>query len=234
MSKQEKWQAIPHAEGFEVSNMGRCRSIDTGKPRIIKPTVERKGTNQPRLRCMLNRQAKHGWAKNVYLQREVAKAFCNIHDGRVVFKDGDYTNCAASNLCSSWKENPKNIAAAQQFTTPLGKRLAAFIAGDDSALDSDLKHWAPGFIGRLGWQLNVSHAVAEEAVWGGFFTAMRRARLGYINSERNIPAYFFIACRNEMKQIRRKESHYVSEWIMTAVGELSQLDRLVLMGAPAL
>lgn len=64
---QEIWKSIPGYEGYEVSNMGQVRSFrGLGRPRILKPSVNRDGYTMVHL---------SGSTSPVFIHRLVMLAF---------------------------------------------------------------------------------------------------------------------------------------------------------------
>ena len=90
----ETWKAIAEYEGlYEVSDMGRVKSLKFGNERILKPRKDAWGYLQVGL-------YKDGKSKNSKVHRLVAKAFIPNPQGleTVNHKDEDKTNNFASNL----------------------------------------------------------------------------------------------------------------------------------------
>lgn len=109
MTQKERWKIarqIADGQRFAVSSFGRVLDLATGK--LHKPTRLRSG--------FLVIRARYGQTrKNVSLHRLVAKAFLK---GKptfpVVFKDGNRSNCAVSNL--QWAHGDKKIIRYRKLT----------------------------------------------------------------------------------------------------------------------
>ncbi|MDW5266924.1 MULTISPECIES: HNH endonuclease [Acidobacteriaceae] len=109
MTANERWKTIRQiGEGqrFAVSSLGRVLDLTTGK--LHKPTRLSSG--------LLIVRDRHGEIrKNFTLHRLVAKAFLR---GKptfpVIFKDGDRSNCAVSNL--EWAHGDKKIIRYRKLT----------------------------------------------------------------------------------------------------------------------
>ena len=105
---KERWADIPGCTGYQVSNLGRIRNLQTrgGRllvpPRILKPLFTRKGY------CRVSLPFKDG-RKSAQIHRLVAYAFCdgygpNLHASHL---DGNPANNEASNL--KWCTPSENI-----------------------------------------------------------------------------------------------------------------------------
>ena len=106
---EEIWKPIEGYEGFyEVSNMGRVRSVNriinlkgkrAGQTRVYEGRELKPLCSQEHL---LIRLQKEGQKENIGLGRLVANHFVDgfKESGRIYvrYKDGNYQNCAASNL----------------------------------------------------------------------------------------------------------------------------------------
>lgn len=109
MTTKERWKTvrqIGEGQRFAVSSLGRVLDLTTGK--LHKPTRLSSG--------LLIVRARHGdLRKNFTLHRLVAKAFLS---GKptfpVIFKDGDRSNCAVSNL--EWAHGDKKIIRYRKLT----------------------------------------------------------------------------------------------------------------------
>lgn len=102
----ELWKSIEGTNGLiAVSSEGRVLSLLSGKPRILKTTVDSKGYH--RIRVTIERDK-----KSFKLHREVAKAFIpNINNlPQVNHKDGNKNNNSVSNL--EWVTNRENALHA--------------------------------------------------------------------------------------------------------------------------
>lgn len=94
----EDWVDIEEFENkYKVSINGEIRSenyLNTGKPKILKPKVNKQGI----LEITLNKNDKHHYKT---VARLVYESFMKVKLGRndvLIYKDGDKTNCALSNL----------------------------------------------------------------------------------------------------------------------------------------
>ena len=99
----ETWKAIAEYEGlYEVSDMGRVKSLKYGKENILKPQNNTWGYLQVCLR-------KDGHTKQLLVHRLVAKAFIPNPQGleTVNHKDEVKTNNTVSNL--EWMSKKDNI-----------------------------------------------------------------------------------------------------------------------------
>ena len=99
----ETWKAIAGFEGlYEVSNLGRVKSLKFGKERILKPCKSTGGYLQV---CL----CKDGKAKQSNVHRLVAEAFIQNPNNleTVNHKDEVKTNNVASNL--EWMSQKDNI-----------------------------------------------------------------------------------------------------------------------------
>ena len=120
---KEEWRNIEGYEGkYEVSNRGNMKSLNynhTGKEKIMKPQKNRDGYL---IICLW----KDGKAKNYYVHRLVAAAFCDNPHGfkEVNHIDEDKTNNCADNLefCSkSYNNNygTRNKRIAEKRSKPV-------------------------------------------------------------------------------------------------------------------
>lgn len=91
---QEIWKDIEGYEGcYQVSNLGRVKSLKFGKEKILTPTINSRGYYHTCLR-------KDGRSVTVYIHRIVAKAFLPNPDNLPLInhKDEDKTNNRVDNL----------------------------------------------------------------------------------------------------------------------------------------
>ena len=123
MEEKEIWKDIEGFEGmYQISNRGNVKSLNynkTGKERILKPNKVSHGYLQVQLH-------QDGKAKNYYVHRLVAAAFCDNPHGfkEVNHIDEDKTNNCADNLefCSkSYNNNygTRNKRIAEKRSKPV-------------------------------------------------------------------------------------------------------------------
>ena len=127
---EELWKETPYPN-YEVSNLGRVRSVATGQfghaikePRVHKPFSSGKGYQRAML-CIEGKQ------KNVSLAKLVAIAFIGeAPEGKpiVTYEDGNRANCTVDNLFYASKEE------VGRFTSERNYRLH----GDNSRLGKEL------------------------------------------------------------------------------------------------
>ena len=142
--KNENWQPVKGYEGlYEVSDLGRVKSLKYGKERILKTIENTRG-------YLLVNLCKDGHAKSVLIHRLVATAFIsNPHNLETVnHKDEVKTNNTVTNLeWMSVKDNlnygtrnkrageaiskaninhPKKSKVVQMFNKQTGELLATF------------------------------------------------------------------------------------------------------------
>lgn len=126
---QEIWKPVAGFEGsYEVSNLGKVRSLDIripcrgGKTRLRKGRILRCrfGSDGYNYACL----SADGIYKNHKIARLVAMAFCSKEDGKDIVNhvDGDKTNDLSSNL--EWTDMSGNIIHA--YTTGLRPRKSHF------------------------------------------------------------------------------------------------------------
>ena len=109
----ETWKTIPGWPSYEVSDLGRVRSLErkvtkrngatiTVKPRVLKPIRNKKGY------VLIRTYDTHGRNKMITVHRLVAQAFLDNPLGRreVNHLDGCKENCAATNL--EWTDSSGN------------------------------------------------------------------------------------------------------------------------------
>lgn len=105
MLNVENWRPVPEFAGYEVSDLGRVRSVKTGavlKPYIMKNGYHTVGLYSPKP------PGKH----TMLVHRAVALAWVEGDNSLTVnHEDGDKSNNAASNL--SWMTQAANLAHAR-------------------------------------------------------------------------------------------------------------------------
>lgn len=89
----EQWRSIPGYEDYEVSNLGRVRSLKPHSACIMKPSFDAKGYG----RLVLSMR---GVGITHKVHRLVAQAFCERKEGKNMIRhlDGNSRNNAATNL----------------------------------------------------------------------------------------------------------------------------------------
>lgn len=110
---EEAWRAVPGFPGYEVSDRGRVRSLQRGRPRILRPDRGNRG----HLRVTLYR----GGQRHV---RWVHQLVLLAHEGEpiVLHADDDPTNNALGNL--RWGTRTENAAdAVRNGRRPRGERI---------------------------------------------------------------------------------------------------------------
>ena len=121
----ETWKAIAGFEGlYEVSNLGRVKSLKFGQEKILKPWEDTYG-------YLLVSLSKDGHRKTLKVHRLVAKAFIQNPNnlGTVNHKDEVKTNNVASNLEWMSRADNKRYSAnksVQMFDKSTGELLATF------------------------------------------------------------------------------------------------------------
>lgn len=143
MTTREHWKTVRQigaGQRFAISSLGRVLDLATGK--LHKPTRQQSG--------FLIIRARYGQTrKNVTLHRLVAKAFLR---GKptfpVVFKDGDRSNCAVSNL--QWAHGDKKIIRYRKLT--------------DVDVRSIRQQWPGMTQGELAKELSVCRQTISEVV----------------------------------------------------------------------
>ena len=128
----EHWKPIASYEGlYEVSDLGRVKSLKYGKEKILKPGKDRGGYLHVDL-------CKDGHAKSVLIHRLVATAFISNPSNleTINHKDEVKTNNVASNL--EWMSMKDNInysqaRQVQMFDKSTGELLATFPSTREAA-----------------------------------------------------------------------------------------------------
>ena len=121
----ETWKAIADYEGiYEVSDLGRVKSLCYGRERILKLADDRRGYFSVQL-------CKDGKRKTMLVHRLVAEAFIQNPNNleTVNHKDEDKTNNVASNLEWMTRADNKRYSAnklVQMFDKKTGELLATF------------------------------------------------------------------------------------------------------------
>lgn len=229
----ELWADIEEAEGYQVSNMGRVKSL-VGRGQLITPQKEhRKHMQNPYYRVYLDRRATRGWVKFLYVHIEVAKAFLpNPHnDKRIVFKDGNSLNCKADNLAWFWEEPPVYREKLAQFrasvTSDLGRKVLAFIDGNDQALNPFIMQHTPRLKRKLRYRFgSVCGTMLEEAVHLAFSKGLRDIKRGLLVADDNIPGWFNTIAKNTLIMELRKDRNLLSEWGYADGEEYSRFDSI--------
>ena len=90
---KEEWRDIVGYENYQVSNLGRLKSLKYGKERILKPQKDK-------YKYSIVSLCKQGKVKTYKVHRLVAQAFIDNPNNlpQVNHKDEDKTNNASSNL----------------------------------------------------------------------------------------------------------------------------------------
>ena len=106
---QEEWKIIEKYPNYMISNLGRIKSLNyhrTGKEQILKQNINGRGYNYVNISCK-------GKYKNIFIHREVAKAFLHndkIENTDVNHIDGNKQNNCVNNL--EWCTRSENILHA--------------------------------------------------------------------------------------------------------------------------
>ena len=139
----EKWKQIAGYEGlYEVSNLGRVRSLWFGKTRVLKPGKLRNG-------YLFVTLCKDGKRKHLLVHRLVAGAFVpNPRNLETVnHKDEDKTNNAASNI--EWLSRADNVAyscpqfaerGVRMFDKSTGELLDTFPSTIEAERQTGISH----------------------------------------------------------------------------------------------
>ena len=139
----ETWKEIAGYEGlYEVSDMGRVKSLWYGKEKILKPGKNKGGYLHVDL-------YKDGHVKTVNVHRLVAEAFIPNSQGleTVNHKDEVKTNNVASNL--EWMTRGDNVAysqphlakrSVQMFDQSPGELLATFPSTHEAERATGIDH----------------------------------------------------------------------------------------------
>jgi hypothetical protein len=232
----ELWADIEEAEGYQVSNMGRVKSL-VGRGRLIKPQIEQRShMNTAKKRVYLDRRATRGWVKFLYVHLEVAKAFIpNKFDStHTTFKNGDALDCRADNIEWWWENPPVDDDGLIQFRksvhSELGKKVLAFIDGNQMALDSFVmqktdkmrKILQSKFKGTCGDRVN-------EAVHVAFSEGMRDIKRGLLRADTHIENWFLRIAENNLLDEIKKNKHITSQWGFNGNGD--EFDKFDLMAA---
>lgn len=209
----ELWADIEEAEGYQVSSMGRVKSL-VGRGKLITPQIEKRSHMLKAIkRVYLDRRATRGWVKFLYVHLEVAKAFLpNTHgDSRVVFKNGDSLDCRVENLAWFWDEAPvysDNLwAFRQSVCSELGEKVLSFIEGNDNALNDFMLHHTPKMrrylFSRYG--NSVDGTMVDDAIHLTFLKGLRDIRRGLLKSDDNIAGWFNTISHNQvLDEIKKK------------------------------
>lgn len=118
--EEEIWKVIKEYPNYMISNLGRLKSLSyrqTGQEKILKQNINGRGYNYTNI-------SYKGTYKNLFIHREVAKAFL-INDNKkntdVNHKDGNKQNNNVNNL--EWCTRSENILHAFKNNlkkTPVG------------------------------------------------------------------------------------------------------------------
>lgn len=232
----EIWADIEVAEGYQVSNMGRVKSL-VGRGKLITPQIDqRTSKHTPSKRVYLDRRSTRGWVKYLYIHLEVARAFIpNKFDStRTTFKNGNALDCRADNIEWWWENPPVDNDGLIQFRksvhSELGKKVLAFIDGNQQALDSFVmqktdrmrKILQSKFKGVCGDSVN-------EAVHVAFSEGMRDIKRGLLRADTHIENWFIKIAENSLLEDIKKGKHTTSQWGCNGNGD--EFDRFDLMAA---
>lgn len=126
---KEKWRKIPKFPGYEVSNLGRVRSLKGQKKKLMKIRMGSDG--YPRITL----QREDGQKTVCKIHNLVASAFLGPARGRLVrHKDGDRTNPKLSNLAyGSTMDNHKD--KYEHGTHQIGERNSRALLTEEEVLD---------------------------------------------------------------------------------------------------
>lgn len=116
--EKEIWKDIEGYEGlYQVSNLGRVKSLKFGKEKILKPCIAGKGY----LQVML---VKNGTRKHYYVHRLVGVAFIPNPDNlpEVNHISEDKLDCAATNL--EWISHIDNVRHGTAISRGRATRIA--------------------------------------------------------------------------------------------------------------
>ena len=139
----ERWKSIAGYEGlYEVSDLGRVKSLWYGKEKILKPGKTHDGYLQVNL-------YKDGQRKMQLVHRLVAEAFIQNPNNleTVNHKDEVKTNNVASNL--EWMSQTDNVAysrpqlamrSVQMFDKKTGELLATFPSTNEAERVTGIAH----------------------------------------------------------------------------------------------
>ena len=227
----ELWCDIEDAEGFAVSSRGRVKT-NTGIEKLVTPQIEtRKRNHTPRQRVYLDRRAKLGWVKYLYVHVEVAKCFVEnkTDSNKVIFKDGDTLNCEAVNLVWFWDEPPmypENLTLLKETAaTDAGLAVVKFIDGDRSALNSLIISMQPRLRGKLNYMFGQNHQdKIDDAVQYAISEGVQRITRGMLKNDENIPGYFATIAIYKMFDDIKKDAPLVSEFFDHNGSEFSRFD----------
>ena len=135
----ETWKSIAGYEGlYEVSDLGRVKSLKYGKENILKPGKSGMGYRKVGL-------CKDGNLKQLLVHRLVAEAFIQNPHGleTINHKDEDKTNNTVSNL--EWMSQEDNIRysankSVQMFDKKTGELLATFPSTREAERVTGINH----------------------------------------------------------------------------------------------
>lgn len=127
--KKEKWKKIPHFSDYEVSNLGRIRSLKGKKKKLMK--IREGADGYPRITL----QRDDGQKTVCKIHNLVASAFLGSPNGRLVrHKDGDKSNPNLSNLAyGTTMENHED--KYEHGTHQMGEQNSRALLTKDEVLD---------------------------------------------------------------------------------------------------
>lgn len=230
----ELWADIEEAEGYQVSNMGRIKSL-LGRGRLMTPQLEKRSHMKKTLkRVYLDRRATRDWVKFLYIHLEVARAFIpnKFNSFRVIFKNGDTLDCRADNIEWWWDNPPVNNDGLIQFRksvqSELGMKVLGFIDGNQSALDSFVRDSTPKIRQILQSEFKgVCGDSVNEAVCVAFSEGMRDIKRGMLKSDTYIERWFLRIAKNGLLDGLRSKKDIVSQWGVN--GDNEEFDRFEMM-----
>jgi NUMOD4 motif/Sigma-70 region 2 len=140
----EKWEPIKGFEGkYEVSSFGRVKSIQFGGQKILKPHLSR-GGYRVRLGAVAPSSVAH----------LVADAFVSGQPAsrRLLYWDGDKTNCAANNIHwysrYSYQQGSKTLKEQERIGRD-ARLVTQYMAGDNEAFERLVEP----YLGKVFWHI---------------------------------------------------------------------------------